>query len=204
MIATGKRIGLPVYTLGLGTEEEIESGDLRRLASSTRGQYYPARNADELRAIYEQIAERYRIELFDDVSERSQDRRRHAAAGSNRLSRQQDGSRRDGRFSFPAWWFPSGGWSPLFLLLLLLLGGLIVLPSKIARLRELIGIFGEIVAAENRSGRQGISPLGGGIVVNVAVSLAVADAFHQRGDGVPKVQGNRLAGGGGRIGGGLL
>ena len=50
VIASGQRLGLPVYTLGLGTEEEIESGDLRRLASSTRGQYYPARNADDLRA----------------------------------------------------------------------------------------------------------------------------------------------------------
>ena len=60
VIASGQRLGLPVYTLGLGTEEEIESGDLRRLATSTRGQYYPARNADELRAIYEQIAERIR------------------------------------------------------------------------------------------------------------------------------------------------
>ncbi len=58
VIATANRIGLPVYTLGLGTEEEIESKDLRRLAVSTRGQYYPARNADQLRAIYEQIAER--------------------------------------------------------------------------------------------------------------------------------------------------
>ena len=32
VIASARRLGLPVYTLGLGTEEEIESGDLRRLA----------------------------------------------------------------------------------------------------------------------------------------------------------------------------
>ena len=38
VMTEGQRLGLPVYTLGLGTEEEIESGDLRRLASSTRGQ----------------------------------------------------------------------------------------------------------------------------------------------------------------------
>src|SRR5262249_11499549 len=58
VIAAGQRLGLPVYTLGLRTEEEIESNHLRRLATSTRGQYYPARNADQLRAIYEAIAER--------------------------------------------------------------------------------------------------------------------------------------------------
>ena len=57
-IAAARRLGLPVYTLGLGTEEEIASGDLRRLATSTRAQYYPARNADQLKAIYETIAAR--------------------------------------------------------------------------------------------------------------------------------------------------
>ena len=60
MIATGQRLGLPVYTLGLGSEEEIESGDLRRLASATRGQYYPAERRGAARTIYEQIAERIR------------------------------------------------------------------------------------------------------------------------------------------------
>ena len=52
-IASARKLGLPVHTLGLGTEEEIESGDLKRLASSTRGQYYPAQQADQLRSIYE-------------------------------------------------------------------------------------------------------------------------------------------------------
>ncbi len=58
VIAAARRLGLPVYTLGLGTEEEIASDDLRRLASSSRAQYYPARNADQLKAIYETIAAR--------------------------------------------------------------------------------------------------------------------------------------------------
>ena len=35
-IAAARRLGLPVYTLGLGTEEEIASADLRRLATATR------------------------------------------------------------------------------------------------------------------------------------------------------------------------
>ncbi len=58
VVATARRFGLPVYTLGLGSEGEIHSRELRRLADETRGQYYPAQRADQLRAIYEQIAER--------------------------------------------------------------------------------------------------------------------------------------------------
>ena len=42
VVGSAQAAGLPVYTLGLGSEEEIESNDLRRLATSTRGQYYPA------------------------------------------------------------------------------------------------------------------------------------------------------------------
>lgn len=64
-IGAARRVGLPVYTLGLGTEDEIASDDLRRLASETRGQYFPARDASQLLAIYEEIATRlgelYRI-----------------------------------------------------------------------------------------------------------------------------------------------
>ena len=36
----------------------MPSADLKQLASSTRGQYYAARNSEQLRAIYETIAER--------------------------------------------------------------------------------------------------------------------------------------------------
>ena len=96
VIASGQRLGLPVYTLGLGTEEEIESGDLRRLAAATRGQYYPARNADELRGNLRTDRRADPVELFDGLSERSQAGRRHAAAGAHLLSRQHDGGRRDG------------------------------------------------------------------------------------------------------------
>ncbi len=42
VIAAADRIGIPVYTLGLGSEREIKGAELRRLAESTRGQYYPA------------------------------------------------------------------------------------------------------------------------------------------------------------------
>jgi VWFA-related protein len=60
VIGAARRLGLPVHTLGLGSEDEIESDALRNLAVSTRGQYYPARQADQLRTIYEELAQRLR------------------------------------------------------------------------------------------------------------------------------------------------
>ncbi len=60
LIASARREGLPVHTLGLGSDDEIESASLRHLAQASRGQYYPARQADQLREIYEQIAARLR------------------------------------------------------------------------------------------------------------------------------------------------
>jgi VWFA-related protein len=60
VIASARRVGVPVHALGLGSDDEIESEALRRLAAGTRGQYYSARQADQLRQIYEQLAERLR------------------------------------------------------------------------------------------------------------------------------------------------
>ena len=108
---------MPVYTLGLGSEEEIESNDLRRLAVSTRGQYYPARNADQLRAIYEQIAERlnssYTLMYQSD---------RKIPDGTLRpvriVYRGSSKSAGETAVFIPGMVVPSGGWSPLFLGLL--------------------------------------------------------------------------------------
>ena len=52
----------------------------------------------------------------------------------------------------------------------------------------------KIVAADEPLGQAGHLAAGGGVVVNVAVTLAVADAFHERGDGVAQVQRHGLAG----------
>src|SRR5262249_45579311 len=128
----GQRLGLPVYTLGLGTEEEIEADDLRRIASSTRGQYYPARNADELRAIYEQIAERIRSS-YSMIYQSD----RKLADGTLRpvriFYRGSTKSAGETAIFIPGMVVPAGGWSPLFLGLLIALGTLIVFPAKLAR-----------------------------------------------------------------------
>jgi VWFA-related protein len=132
VIATAKRIGLPVYTLGLGTEEEIESKDLRHLAASTRGQYYPARNANQLSAIYEQIAERlnasYTLLYQSD---------RKIPDGTLRpvriIYRAMTKSAGETAVFIPGMVVPSAGWSPLFLGLLGALTTLYLLPGLLSR-----------------------------------------------------------------------
>ncbi len=130
-IAAARRLGLPVYTLGLGTEEEIASGDLKQLAASTRGQYYPARNAEQLRTIYETIAERigasYSLVYESD---------RRLPDGTLRPVRIfHKGSTQAGETAvfIPGMVVPSGGWSPLFLALLAALVALAILPSWLGR-----------------------------------------------------------------------
>jgi VWFA-related protein len=132
VIAAANRIGLPVYTLGLGSEEEIESKDLRRLAVSTRGQYYPAKSADQLRAIYEQIAERlnssYTLMYQSD---------RKIADGTLRpvrlVYRASSNSAGETAVFIAGMVVPSRGWSPLFLGLLAALSALVVLPGVLTR-----------------------------------------------------------------------
>jgi Ca-activated chloride channel homolog len=58
VIDRAKALGLPVHTLGLGDPREIAVDALARLATETRGQHYLARDADQLRKIYEEIARR--------------------------------------------------------------------------------------------------------------------------------------------------
>ena len=131
VIASARRLGLPVYTLGLGSEDEIEGADLRRLATSTRGQYYPARNADQLREIYEQIAERIRSSytlLYQ--SEHT------VPDGTLRpIQIAYRGSQAVGKAAvfIPGMVVPAGGWSPLFLGMVTALTVLVVLPGKLTR-----------------------------------------------------------------------
>jgi len=60
VIAAARTAALPIHTLGLGTEDSPAGENLRRMAVDTRGQHYSAQDAGQLRAIYEQLAERLR------------------------------------------------------------------------------------------------------------------------------------------------
>lgn len=137
-ILAARRLGLPVHTLGLGSEEEIASDDLRRLAAETRGQYLPARNADQLRAIYEELAERlgqmyrlvYRTErpLPDGTLRPVAVYYRSATVGAQ------------AEVFIRGMVVPASGWPRLFLALVGVLVGLALLPGwmrrrSVARLR---------------------------------------------------------------------
>jgi Ca-activated chloride channel homolog len=131
VIVAARRLGLPVHTLGLGTEDEIESDALRRLATATRGQYYPARQADQLRSIYEQLAERLRssYSLVYRTDRRLPDGTLRPVRVSYRASKKAG----EAKVFIPGMVVPAAGWSPLFLSLVAILATLAILPGQFAR-----------------------------------------------------------------------
>jgi VWFA-related protein len=131
VIVAARRLGLPIHTLGLGTEEEIASDELRHLAVSTRGQYYPARQADQLRTIYEQLAERLRSSY--SLVYRTD---RHLPDGTLRPVRvSYRASKKTGETAvfIPGMVVPAAGWSRLFLVLVGALSALALGPYLMAR-----------------------------------------------------------------------
>jgi VWFA-related protein len=130
-IAAARRLGLPVHTLGLGTEDEIESGDLRRLAAETRGQYYPARQADQLRTIYQQLAQRLSssYSLVYRTDRRLPDGTLRPVQVFYRASRAAG----ETAVFIPGMIVPAAGWPRLFLLLVAALATLAALPGWLAR-----------------------------------------------------------------------
>ncbi|APW59011.1 vWA domain-containing protein [Paludisphaera borealis] len=130
-IAAARRLGLPVYTLGLGTEEAIAGDALKALAESTRGQYYPAQRAEELKAVYTTIAER----LGASYSLVYQSDRRLPDGTLRPVQVFHQSSRKAGETAvfIPGMVVPASGWSPLFLALTACLGLLMFLPSLLRR-----------------------------------------------------------------------
>lgn len=131
VIVAARRLGLPVHTLGLGSDDEIESEALRRLAGETRGQYYPARQAEQLRSIYEQLAERLRssYSLVYQTDRKLPDGTLRPVRVYYRASRKAG----ETAVFIPGMVVPAGGWPQLFLLLVGVLAALAFLPGWLAR-----------------------------------------------------------------------
>jgi VWFA-related protein len=125
--AAARRLGFPVHTLGLGSEDEIESDALKRLASSTRGQYYPARQAEQLRTIYEELAERLRssFTLIYRTDRVIPDGTLRPVRVSYRTSAQAG----ETAVFIPGMVVPAAGWSRLFLARVVSLGALAAAPG---------------------------------------------------------------------------
>jgi VWFA-related protein len=136
VIDMARRLGLPIYTLGLGSEREIRSEELRRLAESTRGQYYPARRSEELRAIYQEIAERIGSSyvLTYQTNRPLPDGTLRPIRISYRGGRGQSAG--ETAVFIPGMVVPAPGWSPLFLGLAVALAALLLVPSFTARRRQ--------------------------------------------------------------------
>lgn len=134
-ISEARRLGVPVHTLGLGEGNEIDAESLDRVASETRGQTYRARDAEALRAIYQELAERlgstYSLTYQTD---------RKIPDGTLRPIRiayalAPAASAGETAIFIPGMVVPAPGWPGLFLLLLAVLGGLAVLPHAWSRRR---------------------------------------------------------------------
>jgi VWFA-related protein len=131
VVTTARRLGLPVHTLGLGSEDEIESTALRRLASATRGQYYSARQAEQLKSIYEQLAERLRstYTLMYRTDRKLPDGTLRPVRVSYRASKIVGVA----KVFIPGMVVPAAGWSPLFLALVAALTVLAIVPGQLGR-----------------------------------------------------------------------
>jgi VWFA-related protein len=131
VVVTARRLGLPVHTLGLGSEDEIESDALRRLAAATRGQYYPARQADQLRTIYEQIAER--LKSTYSLTYRTDRKLPDGTLRPVRVSYRQSKQVGETAVFIPGMVVPAPNWSPLFVFLVIVLSTMLLLPQVLAR-----------------------------------------------------------------------
>ena len=95
VIASGQRLGLPVYTLGLGNGRRNRE---RRPPPPGKIDARPVLSRPQRRRAAGDLRTDRRadsVELFDDLSKRSQARRRYASPREYLLSRQQNGSRRN-------------------------------------------------------------------------------------------------------------
>jgi VWFA-related protein len=133
VIEAARRLGLPIYTLGLGSEREIRGSELRRLADATRGQYYPARRSEELRAIYQQIAERIGSSYV--LTYQTARPLPDGTLRPIRISYRGGRGRSSGETAvfIHGMVVPAAGWSPLFLGLVTALAVLLLVPSYALR-----------------------------------------------------------------------
>ncbi len=126
VIAAARTAALPIHTLGLGTEDSPAAENLRRMAVDTRGQHYSAQDAGQLRAIYEQLAERLRSSFT--LVYRTERKIPDGTLRPVRVSYQ--GAKQAGETAvfIPGMVVPAGGWPGLFLAILAMLVLLARLP----------------------------------------------------------------------------
>jgi Ca-activated chloride channel homolog len=130
-IADARRLALPVHTLGLGQGREINGPALDKLASETRGQSYRARDAESLKAIYQELADR----LGSTYSLTYQTDRKIPDGTLRPISIYYSKSQvaAETAVFIPGMVVPASGWPRLFILLILGLSCLAIAPSALRR-----------------------------------------------------------------------
>jgi Ca-activated chloride channel homolog len=130
-ISDARKLGVPVHTLGLGEGNQINGPALDMLASETRGQSYRARDAESLKAIYQELAER----LGSSYSLTYQTDRKIPDGTLRPISIYYSKSQAVAETAvfIPGMVVPAAGWPRLFILLILVLGCLAIAPSALRR-----------------------------------------------------------------------
>jgi VWFA-related protein len=127
VVKAARNAGVPVHTLGLGSEDEIASAELRQIADGTRGRYFPARQAAELRAIYEELARGLSQSYM--VTYRSERRLPDGTLRPIGITYRASKRAAVATVFIPGMVVPAAGWSRLFLVLVTALVALAVLPG---------------------------------------------------------------------------
>lgn len=130
-VLAARKAGLPIHTLGLGSEDEIEVEALRRLAAGTRGQYFSAANADRLRGIYEELARR--LGTSYSLTYRTARKLPDGTLRPIRLSYKASRNVGEAAVFIRGMVVPAADWSRLLLALLGGLALLALLPGRLAR-----------------------------------------------------------------------
>ncbi len=130
-IARARKLGLPVHTLGFGERRSINVKVLRTLAAETRGQHYLARDADQLRKIYEEIAQK--LGSSYSLAYRTDRQVPDGTLRPIRIFYQKATQAGVTAVFIRGMVVPAAGWSRLYLALLAGLGMLAVMPGILAR-----------------------------------------------------------------------
>ena len=130
-IRKAQREGLPVHTLGLGPEDEIQTEALRFLAEQTRGQSFTAKQADGLRSIFEEIAKG--LSQSYSLTYRSDRALQDGTLRPIKIFYRKSAIAGETQVYIPGMVVPAAGWSWLFLVLIAGLSGLAAAPGLLRR-----------------------------------------------------------------------
>jgi VWFA-related protein len=131
LVRKARNVGVPVHTLGVGSEDEIATDVLRELASETRGEWFHAPRPEQLRSIFEELArglgESYTLTYRTD--RKLPDGTLRPVRIAYRHSRQVA----EASVFIRGMVVPAGGWSRLCLGLVAVLAALAVAPGLLKK-----------------------------------------------------------------------